>query len=121
MEQFLIYLWSISNQISAVLFFVGAASIITVIITLVTQLPCAVDDSEMDQIKRIILTPGIIGVIAFTLCSLIPSKQDLALIFLYPKIKQGTINAVQSDTTKKMVEVLNGYLDKQLKELNNDS
>ena len=45
---------------------------------------------------------------------------DLALIFLYPKIKQGTINVVQSDTTKKMVEVLNGYLDKQLKDLNND-
>lgn len=57
---------------------------------------------------------------AFLLSAIIPSKQDLALIFLYPKIKQGTINAVQSDTTKKMVEVLNGYLDKQLKDLKND-
>lgn len=120
MEQFLIYLWSISNQISRFLFFVGGASVITVIVMLIEQLPYAVEDSEIDQIKRIILTSGIIGVIAFISCSLIPSKQDLALIFLYPKIKQGTINAVQSDTTKKMVEVLNGYLDKQLKDLKNE-
>ena len=118
MEQFLIYLWSISEGISFLFLIIASLSFFVVIWLLLT---IAFDgDLEWDDAKSYIYRSGIMAIIFAVLCIAIPSKQDLALIFLYPSIKQGTLNVVQSDTTKKMVEVLNGYLDKQLEELNND-
>lgn len=115
MEQFLIYLWSISEGISFLLFLVTLFSSFVAIFLL---LAVAIDSYfEWDEVKSYVYGSGVMAIIFAILCTAIPSKQDLALIFLYPSIKQGTINVVQSDTTKKMVEVLNGYLDKQLKEL----
>lgn len=114
MEQFLIYLWSISEGISFLLFLVTLFSSFVAIFLL---LAIAIDNYQWDEVKSYVYGSGVMAIIFAVLCAAIPSKQDLALIFLYPSIKQGTINVVQSDTTKKMVEVLNGYLDKQLKEL----
>lgn len=117
MEQFLIYLWSISGGISLLLFIIALLSFLAVFFLLLTF--AFDDDFEWDKVKPYVYRSGVMTIIFAVLCTAIPSKQDLALIFLYPSIKQGTLNVVQSDTTKKMIEVLNGYLDKQLKELNN--
>ena len=116
MEQFLIYLWSISEGVRFILFMIGLAAIVIISFVMI----CFIMDEyvKWDEIKSYVFKGTTIALTSFILCVAIPSKQDLALIFLYPSIKQGTLNVVQSDTTKKMVEVLNGYLDKQLKELN---
>lgn len=117
MEQFLIYLWSISEGISFLLFIIALlSSFVVIYLLLVVAFDGAI---EWDEVKSYMYKSVAIAITFAILCAAIPSKQDLALIFLYPSIKQGTINVVQSDTTKKMVEVLNGYLDKQLKELKN--
>lgn len=114
MEQFLIYLWSISEGIRFLLFIVVITSIV---ISIGICVGVAMDDYGWDEVKSYVHKGIAVAAVFSILCIATPSKQDLALIFLYPSIKQGTLNVVQSDTTKKMVEVLNGYLDKQLKEL----
>lgn len=115
MEQFLIYLWSISEGIRFLLFVVALLSSSVIIYLLLAG---AFNGTfEWDEVKSYVYKGATLIAVFSILCAAIPSKQDLALIFLYPSIKQGTLNVVQSDTTKKMVEVLNGYLDKQLKEL----
>lgn len=115
MEQILIYLWSISDGISFLLFIIALLSFFVALFLLLSF--AFSENIEWDDVKSYVYRGGIMAIIFAVLCIAIPSKQDLALIFLYPSIKQGTLNVVQSDTTKKMVEVLNGYLDKQLKEL----
>lgn len=115
MEQLLIYLWSVSENISSCLYLI--AIICVVLIGLIYIAIVLDDDTTLSDVKHTLHRLKIIIFISVLLGVLIPSKQDLALIFLYPAIQQEAINVVQSDTTKKILEVLNGYLDKQLKEL----
>lgn len=47
----------------------------------------------------------------------IPSKQDLAVILLYPAAKEGVQKVVQSETAQQLHEVGRLYLQKKIKEL----
>lgn len=116
-EQLAIYLWSISTHIVGLLCVVG---IILSGIFFVMGLGLALEDIKGKKAKQVLALLIIGALLCFGISSLVPSKEDLALIFLYPKVKQGTIEVVQSAPAQKMVEVLNLYLDKQIKELKND-
>ena len=109
MEQFLIYLWNISEGIRFLLFFVALLSSSVIIYLLLVS--AFNSDFEWDKAKSYVYKGATLIAVFLILCTAIPSKQDLALIFLYPSTKQGTLNVVQSDTTKKMVEVFTGLLE----------
>lgn len=114
MEQFLIYLWSITENFSEYLFNIGMVTIFAG--SLICVLISICEEKEYPPVRNI-LKCIITGLILVFLNTLIPSKQDLALIFLYPHIKSGAEIVVKSETSKKMLDLVNIYLDTQLNEL----
>ena len=125
MEQFYIYLWSISENVKWIFDSIVFLSFIGIICSpLVCAMFSDLDDSPADILKkskRSVITFIIVGSISFLIGNLIPSKQDLALIWTYPYIKQGTEKVINSATSKKLLDVTNAYLDKQLKDLKTEA
>lgn len=116
MEQVAIYLWGISENMKVFLSMIGAITL------LVSPVVLAFADTEhyehdienvIPLFKKILIT----GLLLLTFSQLIPDKKDLALIFLYPHIKNGTETAIRSETMNKMRQLINLYLDKQIKDL----
>jgi hypothetical protein len=125
MEQFYIYLWAISENVKWMFYSIAFLSFVGIIFS---PLICAMfsdfDDSPADAIKKAkpaAITFAVIGIFCFFIGNLIPLKQDLALIWAYPYIKQGTEKAINSATSKKLLDVTNAYLDKQLKDLKTEA
>ena len=119
-EQLAIYLWSISTNISNGLVGIGIAIIIFgfVLFPAIAMM----EDGDFPTVK--VISSAIVGVIMFALSGLVPSKQDLALIFAYPYLKSGAEQAIQSETMKKIATISSKYLDKVIVDLegagNND-
>lgn len=111
-EQLAIYLWSITENVKFTLFIMFISEILFGLFVIIAGFIS--DENLNDKIGVGLI---IVGILCGIILPFIPPKQDLALILLYPKVKQGTIEMVQSDTAKKMKTVLDSYLDKQIKEL----
>lgn len=125
MEQSAIYLWSIidniSNTFSAIMFISSSIILILFLIGSICQdnsnrkwlsedeKKCYIScrDNAIKYIKFV----TIFLIIATIGRTLIPCKQDLALIFAYPYIKRGAINIVQLEPAKKIMKAGNLYLD----------
>ena len=115
-EQIAIYLWSISESIKTSLDMVG------IVLLVCSPAIFLLADTEYFEynIKNVIplfKKVLIAGFLVSMLALLIPSKKDLALIFLYPHIKNGTETVVKSETMNKMRKLTNLYLDEQIKNL----
>ena len=115
MEQFYIYLWSISENVAISL---GNISISLLIITpFLFPLLYEFSDMTSKEVLPVVKRTAISGLILLFIAILIPSKQDLALLFMYPYIKQGTETVIKSETLNKMKTMTNLYLDEQIKNL----
>lgn len=113
-EQLIIYLWSISENIERImlsigLFFLGG---VPVILSIHAEVNNKGDLPLMPTISSVL-----IGLFFIVACNLIPSKQDLALIITYPYLKNGVTQVVESNTTTKLLQVSNKYLDNLIKDL----
>lgn len=107
MEQFAIYLWSISDNIRNLLFFVATIDLVGVFFTAITE------DCKPRLFKALIVT----GVFLLMLAVLIPSKRDLAILLLYPTAKEGVQKVAQSETAEQIQEIGSLYLQQKIKEL----
>lgn len=112
-EQFLIYLWSISENIRNL--FIGGSTVLFFSAFIVFLGEKLEEDKDfwVDILRKLFVS----GVICMFLAILIPNKNDLALVFTYPYIKQGTEKAVQSETAKKLHIISTKYLDSIIKDL----
>lgn len=121
-EQFLIYLWSVSENVRILLGNIGYLLLTLTGLSYFMMMPVS-GCLDWDTIKINWLSINkkllIVGIITTVLCSFIPSKQDLALIFTYPYIKKGVVNVAQSKQMQKLSEVSNLHLDKVIKDLKN--
>lgn len=119
-EQLAIYLWSISENLSYGLVGIGIA----VIILGIVLFPAIAMMEDGDFPSGKVISSAIVGFIMFALSGLVPSKQDLALIFAYPYLKSGAEQVIQSETMKKIATISSKYLDKVIADLegahNND-
>lgn len=111
MEFFILYLWMISGNIGALLLLGG---LVTGLLTLFCGIyhSCELREEWPTWLKRCLIC----AIVCLTLCTLIPSKKDIALI-----IAGGTVyNVVTSDTAKQIggkgIELLNKKLDDYLNE-----
>lgn len=114
-EQLAIYLWSIVDTVKLVLWSIPVAILMMYFLIAPPVLDFDWEGKLIPAIKKLTR----ITIICICIAILIPCQKDLALILLYPKIKHGAEIVVTSSTAKKMVDVVNLYLDKQIKELNN--
>lgn len=115
-EQIAIYLWSISESIKTCFGMVGWLLCMCSFLTFAFVDTDFFDNDFKNVIpvfKKILITGVTLSIFAL----LIPSKKDLALIFLYPHIKNGTETVVKSETMNKMRKLTNLYLDEQIKNL----
>ena len=119
-EQLAIYLWSISENLSYGLVGIGIA----VIILGIVLFPAIAMMEDGDFPFGKVIASCVVGVILMSLSGLIPTKQDIALIFAYPYLKSGAEQAIQSETMKKITTISSKYLDKVIADLegahNND-
>lgn len=117
MEQIAIYLWSISENIKISVCIAGCFLLMgSPFLFMFAELGVLDWKSAKDALplfKKILIT----GSVLIILSLLIPAKKDLALIFLYPHIKNGTETVVKSETMNKMKQLTNLYLDEQIKNL----
>lgn len=116
-EQIAIYLWSISENIKISLSMAGTFLLmLSPFLFMFADLGLLDWNNAKDALplfKKVV----IIGAVLIIFSLLIPSKKDLALIFLYPHIKNGTETVVKSETMNKMRKLTNLYLDGQIKNL----
>lgn len=114
-EQFLIYLWSISENIRNLLIGGGVTLLFSAFIVFLSEQ--AEDDKDfwVDILRKLCVS----GVICIFLAILVPNKNDLALVFTYPYIKQGAEKVVQSGSVKKLCVISTKYLDHIIKDLEN--
>lgn len=108
MEQLAIYLWSISDNIKNLFVFYGVVAIAIGTGVMIVREDCT------QLWAKVLLTTGLFF---FILAACIPTKQDLAVILLYPVAKEGVQNAIQSETAQQLHEVGKLYLQKKIKEL----
>lgn len=122
MEQFAIYLWSIVDQVKFVFAPIVGMGLFAGIFTMFVATTFKLNDVSKTDIgaekyfsigKKISISFCILLVLG----SLIPSKQDIALIFAYPYIKSGVQNVTQSKQMQKLNQVSILYLDKVIKDL----
>ncbi len=116
-EQIAIYLWSISESIQISLSMAGTfLLILSPFLFMFADLGLLDLNSAKDAfplVKKTVIASSVLIILAL----LIPSKKDLALIFLYPHIKNGTETVIKSETMNKMRKLTNLYLDEQIKNL----
>lgn len=128
-EQLAIYLWSISENIK---FSIITAGFVALVLGNIISLTKAdVDKSELSytdkkyetkvekiqkELIRNVITCTTTGALLLLTAGIIPSKQDLALIFAYPYLKSGAEQVIQSETMNKLVTISNKYLDEVIKE-----
>ena len=111
-ERLAIYLWSISSDIKD-LFLVSG--VITSVFGIIFTIPVILLSLKETKKCLLLLLIPLIGLFSLIVGSLIPNKQDLALIMTYPVIKQGIKNiSPQLDKVQKVADL---YLEKQIKEL----
>ena len=122
-EQFLLYLWCISKSVCGLLNFIGVITVIGFIIVGIVILAFYFEnDWEEHRIKCIKLIEKCILSFCLSLCcfltsALIPSKNDLALIWAYPILKQNIMQKDVKTIPSKILDVSNLYLDKIKKDL----
>jgi len=116
-EQIAIYLWSISENIKISLSIAGTfLLLLSPFLFMFADLNLLDYNSAKDAlplVKKTVIASSVLIILAL----LIPSKNDLALIFLYPHIKNGTETVIKSETMNKMRKLTNLYLDEQIKNL----
>lgn len=116
-EQMAIYLWSISESIKISLNMAGTFlllfSPLPFMFADIGLLDCNSAKDALPLFKKVV----IMGAVLIIFSLLIPSQKSLALIFLYPHIKNGTETVVKSETMNKMRKLTNLYLDEQIKNL----
>lgn len=105
-EQFLVYLWSISEGVSIAFCLIG---IFGGVISLVVLF--ASDEKLLPFISTCLC------VVSLFLAALIPSKKDIALIWAYPHIKAGITNEKVQAMPNKILDLANGYLDKEIQKI----
>lgn len=124
-EQLLIYLWALLPNIkeatNVILLMTWVFSPFIIVLAIMLNInadkrsiPEQKTKKILNKINKITLTTAITSTIIYVA---IPSKEELALIFLYPTIKNTTINTIQSEKLKKLNTILDTYLDKQIKQL----
>lgn len=113
-EQLAIYLWSISENIKYFLLIGGGFCLI---LGPIIAGMCSTDINLEDYAGSILKDGIIVGVLSIFLGLFIPIKQDLALIFVYPYLKSGAEQAIQSETVKKITTISSKYLDKVIADL----
>jgi hypothetical protein len=111
-DTMLIYLWSISGGIRLALTIIGL-----VFGFIGTIMALEADDNCESKAKYLFWFIPLLGLMMFILTIFIPNKQDLALLLLYPRIKQEVIN---TNLIPKTTEASELYLDKVIKELKQD-
>lgn len=116
MEQIAIYLWSISEGIKTFLNVTGVLLLVGSPFTL-TFADTDYYKYDIKNVMPLFKKTLITGLLLLMFSLLIPVKKDLALIFLYPHIKNGTETVVKSETMNKMKQLTNLYLDEQIKNL----
>lgn len=120
-EQLAIYLWSISEGLCGYL--VGLSLLgcigggITAFIGFTTSGCRGVSEDMTKNIYRYGKNAFIVGLLIGGMTILIPSKQDLALIFTYPTLKSGVTTAINSKQMQKLNKASILYLDKVIKDL----
>lgn len=115
MEQFCIYLWAISENIRNFMLIVGLIPLIIAPFLFPLLYECT--DMDFEKIVPIFIKTLVSGIVLVLLAMLIPSKQDLALMFMFPYVKQGTETVIKSETMNKMKQMTNLYLDEQIRNL----
>lgn len=115
MEQFCIYLWAISENIRNFTLTVGLLA--SIIAPLLFPILYECSDMDMKDIVPIFAKTLASGLVLILLTLLIPSKQGLALMFMFPYVKQGTETVIKSETMNKMKQMTNLYLDEQIRNL----
>lgn len=115
MEQFIIYIWSISENIEC--FFLTVGLLLLIFSPFIIPMLRECTDMEDGEIFSILKKVFAIGIICVFCTTLIPAKKDLALLFMFPYIKQGTETVVKSETLNKLKTMTNLYLDEQIKNL----
>ena len=113
-EQWAIYWWSISTNIQCGLIALGAGIMLFGVIMF--PVFSMMEDDDKFPIQKIVYSL-IVGILMCLLGGLVPSKQDLALIFAYPYMKAGVEQAAQSETVKKLTTISTKYLDKVIADL----
>lgn len=113
MEQFAIYLWSISTNLQSMCLINGLFGIfLGGFLWFLAQ-----GDSDGESFLPVLKNWFISGCVCIVLFALIPDRQSLALIFAYPYIKSGVQNVTQSKQMQKLSQVSTLYLDKVIKDL----
>jgi len=136
-EQFAIYLWSISESIREVIITLNIISIILFALAGIFYLVFkgeefsnrrfGEDDKDYLYAKNVSLIIQskfylIVVVVVFSglLTALIPSKQDIAIIWAYPYIKAGVTSEKVQAIPNKVLDLANGYLDKEIGKIKNE-
>lgn len=117
-EQFMVYLWSISSGIKMFLYLTGAITGLISFIVIICFLGCSYDEKKLKTKHWFLLLIPIILFFNIFISILIPSKQDLALIWAYPAIKSGITNKKVIQIPEKILDLTNKYLDEQIKNIN---
>lgn len=105
-EQWAIYWWSVIENIQ---FFCVMVGVCTLFIG-------SFISSLAESVKGVAISITV-GILFLLLVVFIPAKNDLALIFVYPYLKGGVEQAIQSDTMKKLTTISTKYLDKVIADL----
>jgi len=112
-EQLIIYLWSISENASIAF---GVSSIVLGIGSI-----CLTIGAFSNEISKWWLCTWIVAFFFLFMTIFIPSKQDLALIWAYPYLKNGVSQVAQNKELNKLpdniMSLTNTYLEKQIKEI----
>lgn len=118
-EQLMIYLWSISGSVAGFFYTVGVLGTFIAFFAAVGLTGLYVDgDIKTKKIFLIWIIP-VITLSAIIVPVLIPSKQDIALIWAYSYIKASVTSEKVQNIPKKILNIANEYLDKELEKISN--
>lgn len=119
-EQIWIYLWSISENISIALGVIGILGSVFGLVVTIT-ITTMVLDKEYSKWFLSLWILYLIFPTIFFISLLIPSKNDIALIWAAPYLKAGAEKVVANEKLNKIpdniMDLTNAYLEKQLKEI----
>jgi hypothetical protein len=119
-EQIWIYLWSISENISTALQVIGVLGSIFGLFGAIA-ITTMVLDKECSKWFLLLWISYLIFPTIFFISLLIPSKNDIALIWAAPYLKAGAEKVVTNEKLNKIpdniMELTNIYLEEQIKEI----
>ena len=118
MTPFMIYLWLSLDSINK-LFVILAILLIIVGLIIIVLVICFEDDIEYSGIKLSKCLKLVLGLFlgVVTLCTFIPTTKQAAIIFGVPYLINNAKEIHADQLPVKVVDYLNTYLDKEIKEM----